>query len=217
VNLAFRVLEVEPDLIIIFHATNDVNIRGGAHPDCYQRPSPYLGLTPRGGVWKQNLEDPGPSALYRFVAINLGWMDDPTNLESQFESIPCPTDERPDPAEALAANPPTYFERNLRSMIGIAQANGVQPVLSSWTYLRDSNLDERPEWWRQGVDEHNAIIERLAGEYDIPFYDLAANFPLEPDWWVSGGIHMEPAGTHEQARQYAAFLVDAGLLPDVEN
>lgn len=210
VNFEFRILELDPDLIIIYHATNDAFTRHTPH-ECYAPDNRYLGLNPRGGVWRQQLDDPGPSALYRFIAINTGLMSDPTELGTQFVSVPCAAGDEPfDEDAAIAQNPPTYFERNIRSMIAIAHANDVDVLLSSWVY---HDTGAHPNWWRTAIVEHNAVIANLADEMDTYYYDLVAEFPVNPDVWLEDDAHLNRDGTHLQAEHYAAYLVDARVIP----
>lgn len=208
-NLAFRVLELEPDLIIVFHAINDVFPR--VMPEqCYSGIRPYLGLPPNIGFYQPAALDFGPSTLYRFVAVNLGWLPDPagqaSGIEVQFQQSLCPQGRLNDLA-TLEANPPRYFERNLRSMVGIAQAHDVAVMFASWTYydLRD--------WEVRGVAQHNAITEALAQELGLPFYDLAADYPRDISLWAEDLQHMNGAGSRVQAGLFAEFMHTNGLLP----
>lgn len=221
-NLAFHVLDLDPDLIIVYHATNDVTVR-------MVDPAYYTGLNPVRGIWRAGYSGSPltASALYRFVAIRLGWMPDPSALDTWvrplepvglcglFEADYCAQlDMRPE--DVLAQNPPIYFARNLRNLVAIAQANGVDVLLSSWAYYPEAlpgqaNYMTFP-FRQQAVAEHNAIIRQVAAEREALFYDLLAALPDDPALWLDGR-HLTPAGTHEQAAQYAAFIAEAGLLP----
>ncbi len=220
-NFNYHVLDIEPDMVIVYHAVNDVYAR-------LVDPAHYNGLNPARGVWDASDRQLNPSALYRFLSINLRWQADPTTLEWV---LPTPSDvERCQdtifcdnigmtPGEVLEANPPVYFERNLRNLAASAQAHGVQVVFSSWAYFPDE-VNERAymtyEHMQQGVGDHNAITARLAEELDLPYYDLTENIPYNPDFWIDG-MHFTEAGAAEQARQYAAFLVENDLLPESDN
>ncbi len=209
-NFAFRVLEVEPDLIIIYHAVNDSYPRV-MPSECYSGIEPYLGISPNISAVKSSGIDLGPSVLYRFVAINQGWMLDPTGhasgITSQFERWRCsPVTE--DLVETINANPPVYFERNLRSIIGMAQAHDMDVMLVNWVYY-----DLEGEWQVQAVSEHNAITGELAAELGLPFYDFFAEFPVDAALWVEDDWqHMKANGTRIQAELFAQFIVEEGLI-----
>ena len=119
-------------------------------------------------------------------------------------------------SDVLSANPPIYFERNVRNMIRLARGMNSEVLLLTWAY---SPLDFPIEggggmvytYLQDGVDEHNAIVRKIAEEEGTLFYDLAASMPIDQKFWVNG-IHMKAAGTAEMARQVAEYLISTGIL-----
>lgn len=213
VNFAFRVLEIEPNMIILYDNYNDLIPREQASVDCYHGDNGLRGLNYARGLWVEREQSLSPSVLHRFVGVNLGWLPDPLAFTSGF-TLP-EVDCEPDPTsitteERLNANPPVYFQRNLRNTLILAEANAVQPVLSTWVYFEGI---DRPDYWHAAVAEHNAIIRDLAQDMDVPLIDLAETFPVDASLWEGDGIHLIDSGTQVQAQQYAAFLHEAGLLP----
>jgi hypothetical protein len=116
-------------------------------------------------------------------------------------------------ADLLAANPPIYSARNLRNLVHLARANGTEVMLSTWAYY--APLVE-PDLWETAFDEHNTLTAQVATELETPFYDLMATLPANPDFWLADGEHQAPPGAEAQARLYAAYLAESGLLPDPE-
>jgi hypothetical protein len=53
----------------------------------------------------------------------------------------------------------------------------------------------------------------VAAETNSPFYDLMGNLAVNRAYWVEDGYHQSPLGSEEQARLYAAFLVENNLIP----
>jgi len=211
-NFAFRVLELEPDLVIFYMGHTDLLPRM-MPADCYRGINPIRGL----GSNRVQLENPPinlfPSALYRFVGVQAGWLTDPTllNVDNNRPAVDC-ADGAGNDAANIAANAPVYFERNLRNMIAIAQANDVEVLVSSFAYFPEFyELGEGVEL-RTRLDEHNAIIERVALEMSAPFYDFRNALAEDAGLWSEDGIHLNNAGSQEQARQYAVFLEEQGLL-----
>lgn len=214
-NFQFRVLDLQPDMVLIYDGINDLNAR--AH-----LPEHYAGIPASAGLWNPRQPDPGPSTLYRFIAISLGWQPDPNALTTRFYSwLPhvtcCEQYTHEEIAAHFAANPPIYFERNLRNVVAIADVNAVQVVFSSWTYYPDPTANDMNlmalDYRQEAIAEQNEVLRRLGEETSAEFYDLHAAFPYNPDYWLPDGIHMTPPGTAHQARLYAEFLVDSGLLP----
>ena len=224
VNMLLRIPDLEPDLIIIYHGINDVGVR-------LTDPEFYDGLNSGKGYWVDRDDPLPPSVLWRFALKRLGY-ELPVGYELDA------TFQRPEEirscdqelsageiichglnmtaGEVLSANPPLYFERNLRNIIRLARGMNSEALLLTWAY---SPLDfpiaggggmVHPHL-RQGVDEHNAIVRRVAQEEGALFYDLAAAMPTDVQYWVNG-IHMKAAGTAEMARQIAAYLAGSGIL-----
>ena len=212
-NFAFRVLELEPDMIIVYAAVNDVVAREYGSMDCYQGENALRGLNIGRGLWIEQNQPLSPSALYRFISIRLGLMPNPLDLQSAFETVDIVCEGDPEGAtlaDRVEANTPIYFERNLRNLLLLAQGNSVIPVLSTWSYYEDA---ERPDHWINAINQHNEITRQLAEELDISLYDLATQLPVDGEFWEIDGIHLVTNGTQEQAQQYAKFLDEARLIP----
>jgi hypothetical protein len=143
-------------------------------------------------------------------------MPDPSTLEGAFTDYPFRCEGALVDNERIKENPPVYFERNLRDIIIIAQANHTQVMFSTWTFNPNGDVGAIPPPYQAAVAEHNDIIRQLAAEYQLPIYDLAAtSFWQNPDYWANPDpIHLAAPGTHEQARRYAAFIVEQGLIPE---
>lgn len=210
VNFAFRVTELEPDLVLVYHTLSEIGARQ-LDPACYRGLNRYRGLYPEAPVVQLRDQVPDWSVLYRFAAITLGWLDAPAPDENYQVMADCVDDPAPPPEEALAANPPVYFERNLRDMGGIASAQGVPVMFIAWPY---DSTQEHPDWWKAAVAEHNTITRQVAADMDALFLDLSAD-PIrgDPDNWGGDGVHPSAQGCRVMAGRYAAYLAETGLLP----
>jgi lysophospholipase L1-like esterase len=221
-NLAYHVLDDEPDMIIIYDNINDVRARLVPHED-------YSGLNLQRGIWSPDklAEVLSPSIIIRFIQIQLGIVGNPNQIESLIgtssDVVRCTfklnkmCGELGIPAqEVLDSNPPIYFERNLRNMVAIAHANGVDVVFATWAYYSgETPLDNilTQAYVRNAADEHNGILLSLAKELDLAIIDFARTVPVNGDYWQDG-MHMTAEGTAEQARQFAAYLVANDLIPE---
>ena len=86
-SFQFRVLDLDPDLIIYYGALNDADSRL-EDPGCYNNPSALYGQTEKLGLWATEFGELPSSVIYRYFAINLGIMKVPTGLEWGFEPVP---------------------------------------------------------------------------------------------------------------------------------
>lgn len=217
VTLALRVVQLQPDLVIVYEGGNDIGPRQES-PECYSSPSPFLGLNPN-RVMRAEPEPLSPSALYRFIAINLGWMPNPALSDEGYAGttsvLTCPNTTNDSDREAnVAVNPPVYFEENVRNMAGIAQVNGF-PILFV-TYAYDPNGIAAGDYWRAAVAEHNAITRRIAQTDGALLLDYAQLRPTEPEYWFDS-VHMTDSGSQYFANTLAQFLVDEGVLEGSNN
>lgn len=224
VNLMLRVPDLDPDMVIVYHAVNDVNPR-------LSDPKYYDGINLGKGVWIEH-DDPLPwSSLYRFVSHRLG-----TRLKTSFalgeqflrpaDYLSCGLDVSGEEAvcrnldmrveDVLRTNPPIYFRQNLQNMIYLAQGMDIEFVLVSWAYSPfEYNIPGGEfmtyDFRQEAVHEHNDIARQLADNNDILFYDLAETMPDDRAYWIDG-LHMSAQGTVEMAEQLAAYLRQTGVL-----
>jgi lysophospholipase L1-like esterase len=218
-NLAFRALDLEPDLVILYQNTNDVQARI-VPPSAYRGDNSGLRK-----VWDTEAVELAtswpmrvPSVLWRYTAVNFGWFGiEPVSLDMAV-SNPC-TGRRAKSsclgmttAEALEANPPIYYERNVRNIVAVAQVNGVEVLLLTWAYSPEfEGYASNPEY-QAAFAEHNEIIRRLADELDIYFYDFASEMPPDAKYW-SDGRHMTVEGNRLRAELIAAYIDEVGVIP----
>jgi lysophospholipase L1-like esterase len=223
ISLAFKLLDLQPDLLIVYEGINDLYPR-------LVKPSEYDGLATSKGIWRTEAPALPTSVLYRVLAVRSGWIVDPSLAESHFDrsfsAEYCQfnsTYTRCDnfdmtPEAVLAANPPRYFERNLRNFVTLARANGIQVMLSSWAYYptaipeMENGRFMSLRFVQQAVAEHNGLGRKIAAEEKVPYCDLAASLPLNRAYWVEG-MHLTPEGARQQASVYANCVIEARLIP----
>ena len=212
-NLEFRVLDLDPDLVIIYENTNDVHAR-------LVEPSAYRGddlgrrrawQVPNVSVWEH-------SALLRIVSRILNItrqvsVDDfasaPTYVSWPFESRL--EEFNLDPVEVLKENPPIYFRRNLENMIAVAKEHDIQIMFSTWAhspYLQDYAAED---YYQQAFSENNDVVEDVALSHAIPLFDFASVMPQDAIYWADGR-HVNEAGAVEKARLFAEYIHDMGLI-----
>ncbi|MBN1120816.1 MAG: SGNH/GDSL hydrolase family protein [Anaerolineae bacterium] len=221
INLAFRAMDVEPDLVIFYQNTNDVHSRI-VPPDLYRGDN-----SARRTVWDQEMVDQMfnawyiriPSALWRFLGVNFEWFESPRGFGlGKVTSLPCSGNSADEsclgmtPEAALAANPPIYYERNIRSIVGISENNGADILLLTWASNPDKPGYSEREEYRVAYAEHNEIVERVARELDTHFYDFASAMSMDPVLWADGR-HLTAEGNRVKAELIAAYIDEAGIIP----
>jgi lysophospholipase L1-like esterase len=213
INLEFRVIELKPDLVIIYEGTNDVHAR-------IVQPSAYRGdnsgrrqawQAPPVALWEQ-------SALLRIVSRGLNFtrqvsIDDfvssPTYWSWPYEDRLNQDDI--DPVEILKQNPPTFFRRNLEDMAAIAKAHGVEILFSTWA--SSPNLEDYASkpYYQNGFQENNDVVVEVANGQHVPLFDFASVMPQDPKYWADGR-HVNETGALKKAELFAKFIVAQGLI-----
>jgi lysophospholipase L1-like esterase len=212
-NLEFRVLDLDPDLVIIYEGTNDVHARM-VEPASYRgddsgRRQPWR--VPPVPLWEH-------STFLRIVSRMMNFtrqvsVDDFTSSPTFF-SWPYEyrlSEKDVSPAELLEKNPPIYFQRNLENMIAVAKEHGVEVLFSTWAYSPYLNDYASKEYYRQGFQENNEVVKEVAQKNHIPLFDFAAVMPQDAKYWADGR-HVNEFGALEKAILFAEFIDSQGLI-----
>ncbi len=232
INLEFRVLDLDPDMIIIYHGINDVHPRLVWPPSAYRGDNSgaaapnVVGIT-MPSIWEYStalrilalnahLIDPYISVSRVFITRPSTYYADLFREQHSNGTYPSGIFEEVSAQEMLEANPPVYFERNLRNMVAIAQASGIEAVLLSFSYssLFDDYPVSTPEY-RSALAEGNEVIRRVAEETGALFYDLYSNMPDGREYYVDGR-HFTALGNRVRSELIGEFLIESGALDEVE-
>jgi lysophospholipase L1-like esterase len=224
VQVAGRALDYGPDLIIVYHGVNDAVVRINASPECYNGDTPIRGMGWDIGIWQYSREDLPRSAIYRLVALRFGWMDNPGALLDRLERTQlCEENSSLDLETQIQTNTAIYFERNLRSIIGITAAHDVEIMLATFDWNDEGILNaigppgtsrsQVSEVLKQVMNEQNAIIRAFENEFDhvhvFPFDEL---MPSGAEYWLDDGYHPTAAGVSIQAQLFAGFIFEQELI-----
>jgi lysophospholipase L1-like esterase len=213
INLEFRVLDLHPDLVVIYEGTNDVHAR-------MVEPSSYRGddsgrrqawQVPAVRWWEH-------SALLRIMSRMMNFtrqvsVDDfvssPTFLSWPYEYRLSEIDA--DPAKILEENPPIYFRRNLENMAAVAQEQNVDILFSTWAFSPFLNDYASKAYYQVGFEENNEVVKEVANLHHIPLFDFAAAMPQDAEYWADGR-HVNEGGALVKAMLYAEYIHSNGLI-----
>ncbi len=205
INLEFRVLDLEPDLVVIYHNTNDVHTR-------LVVPGTYQG--DNSGTRTQWAEPPiewwEHSVILRIVSRDQRWtrqvrladfVDAPTTLENAGG----------DPYATLVQHPPLYFKRNIANMIAIAKENGAKVMLATWAHSPGFGDHASRDYYQQSYQEHNDIIRQFSDSHSVSVFDFAAVMLQSEEYWADGR-HVNEKGALLKAKIFAEFIDKSGLI-----
>ena len=121
-----------------------------------------------------------------------------------------PPEDNGDPLANLQHFGPEAFRRNLVSMIGLARAHGIQPVLVTFA---GKGPDPKTEpGLLAGIAAHNRVIGEVAAEYAVTLVDLDRKLSRDGTFASAGTtpdpVHLNPTGTLQKAQ-----IIAEGILP----
>ncbi len=230
INFQFRILDLEPDLIIVYQGINDVHSRLVWPPDAYRgdnagRRSAPLAENALPGLLER-------SSLIRIILLRLDRTTPHINLERSLDPAPdtyygeqfrfqVGKEEYPSgifadvsAAEMLRTNQPVYFRRNVENLAAIASHHGVETVIATFMLsplFKGEPRASSPEYVGS-VARTNGILKEIAGKMNLHYYDFASIFPIDPEFFTDGR-HVNPKGARLKARFFADYMVENQLLP----
>ena len=190
INLSLRIVEFEPDIIVVHHNIND---RSANYVGSYTSPDYankylsdfYLGYDHRNGI---------KGFLVRnFKAVRiLIWSS------RLFKSILVDADynERGKEDTILGKK---YFKRNLESMLSICKQHNIIPVLLNQPAR---NLFENPIHL-----EYNDIIHKVAKNNNVDFIDIASSISLNKNNFIDE-VHYTVSGIDAIAETINPYLLE---------
>lgn len=195
VDLQFRGLALDLDLVIVYCGTNDVHPRL-IPPELYRRDNSGF----RKG-WHSSDQWWERSVVLRRIGI-LTHAATRNSLKSMTE---IKYDDPADPFAVLSSNPPAYYESNLEHMIAVTRHAGTQIMFATWAWspLFD-DYAATPEYAR-GFQETNTVTRKVAARNGVALFDHAATMPVDQEYW-NDGRHVNGRGALVKAEQFAAFI-----------
>lgn len=205
VNVALRLLPLDPDVVIVLHGVND------------QKPNRYPGFKPDYSHWY--MEPPSPylrplhslldrSLLASHVRYRLRFIVNPRLRENWRGEHLTRYDEVTRPGLET-------YRRNLESIIGMCRIRGIEVVIATAGHSLDENADwtagsgtRNPlvyyhetltlEGIRHAFREYNRVNREVAAEHGCPLVDLERLVP-EGRQYFQDDVHFTPWGSETAA------------------
>lgn len=233
INFQLRVLDLRPNMIIVYHGVNDTIARLVYPYRFYQTDN--SGYTEHSPGWAQPVALWDRSMPLRMVRIHLGYTRSLSLVRNSFAApvrsarywqfmnqigtgtYPSRIFETFSVRDILEHNRPVAFQRNIMNLLASAQLNGVQPVLATFSVNSESLFpsSERsmnhPDF-RVGIEQQNAILKDIGARMGVPVFDFASVFPQERELF-SDPVHMTKKGSQVKAKFFADFLTANELVP----
>ncbi|MBI4881847.1 MAG: SGNH/GDSL hydrolase family protein [Planctomycetes bacterium] len=219
-NLAFRVIDFSPDLIIVYHSINDMR--------CALYPNPAHDNTHWRAVWPVDKV----SSIERFLEGSVTYQILRRYFTDYFETRAdlfyyaiVDYDPDADPYVVENASPQGFLNarRNLISMVAVARAHGAE-VLISTQGLWDADIQSRNSRAAQlqGMAQMEKVLRHVCESENVPLVEGAAALEKEAHRQAErfGGkqgvfvheVHLSDEGEDLLARTFANFIVEHKLL-----
>ncbi len=212
INLCFRVLELEPDLVMVHHGANDVHCRlvesGHYRPDNRGRrrawafprlswPERHCTLIRLFKRWNQSSH----IGLEPFVDASTYIGPYSRYDEAYFNKL-------------LDEHPPVHFRNNLRNIAAVCAEHEVVLVLATWAWCDQFAGDYAGfAFYQRGFKEMNDVVRELASEKGLPLYDFRHEMSNDRRYWRDGR-HVNEAGSLLKAQLFAEYLLSSNLLDE---
>ena len=223
INLTYRVLPLEPDLLIFYQGYNDIHTRFVYPYSNYVGDNsgfiaPYVSDTVMPAIWEYStaLRILGiragatkPHAAldwHRLSPADSNWLGEfskqwlqgayPNGIFAEVSGL-----------EMLENNPPVHFQRNMRNMIAIANAHEIDVLVS--TFATSPIFDEptvASDEYVFALAQHNDLTRQVAQSTGTAFYDFAADFSDDPALFTDGR-HMTQLGNRIRAQLVGDFVI----------
>ncbi|MFT7537002.1 MAG: lysophospholipase L1-like esterase, partial [Hyphomicrobiaceae bacterium] len=208
-NFQMRLLDLEPDYLVFYHGINDVLPRMVWPTSAFRGDlSGWLCRTER--LAEAPLLE--RSNLCRSLLVATGSIEPHGSLLRVIGDVPSsshtfafraqrmantyPSDVFQDVAvdQMLRENGCRYFRRNLESLLALAKAHGVRPVLVTFAYSRD--FRDRPYIGhpavQQAIDAMNEVVRELGQRDEVDLIDIAPHLTAKD--LFTDGVHFSAKG-----------------------
>ena len=195
VRFLLQTIEMKPNLVIIYHAYNDIrSYLTQDFKEDYSHSRKNLGEQ----YWRFRLRGKIPDLPLKFYNYLINhWF--PSNIRySLLETI----SKGKFDLDLNYKKGLEIYERNIKNLIYICQKNKIDIILSSYCfYLHEKATDSKiNQIYQKIVLEENEVIRKLAQQNNLKFVDCNAMIPKEIDYFLDT-VHLTPKGMQFVANQ----------------
>ena len=231
VNFEFRVLDLEPDMIVFYEAINDINTRFVWPPAAYRGDNSGASIPTASNVFMPGIFE--YSTVVRFFLIRAGAAQPHADITNTMDrrartyygdnfqkqkirgSYPQGIFEEVSAREMLESNKPIYFQRNVENLVLLAKARGITCMLATFAYSPLFTEEPRvaSDEYIYAYNEMNETLKRVAQERGAHLFDFASVFPIDKKNYHDGR-HMNDEGARLMAELFANYIIQNNFVPE---
>lgn len=224
VNLAFRMVEFQPDLVIVYHTINDMRCALYDPPlpaDQRSYPGPTIDNRHWRDTWPRVVESPGENLLEHSMTY-LVLRKVFTKYSEGVDSLNnwAIVDYDPSAKELYRRKdaPDTgfkSFERNLHTIAAIAKAHGARVIFASQANDDRDIMAGSREAQLEGMQRMTGILEQAAAETGSVYVDAKAELEAKaaeigPDKIFTAEVHLTDLGAEHLSLIFARAILMGG-------
>jgi lysophospholipase L1-like esterase len=230
INFQFRILDMQPDMIIVYEAINDIHTRLVWPPAAYQGDNSGTSIPAVSSIFMPSIFE--YSTVIRFFLVRAGVTQPhaditktidrraPTFYADNFQrqkiqqTYPSGVFKKTSAQQMLETNKPVYYRRNIENILLIARARAITPVVATFAYSPLFENEPRvasPEYIF-AYEEMNELLKSIATESVANLFDFGSKFPTDKKYYHDGR-HVNEEGARLMAKMFADYLVESHLLP----
>lgn len=232
INFQFRVLDLEPDLIIFYEAINDIQSRLVWPPEAYRGDNSGTSIPVISNVFMPSIFE--YSTIIRFFLVRAGVTQPHADITKTIDrhartyygdnfqrqkitgAYPSGIFKQVSAQKMLEVNRPIYFQRNVENLVLIAKARSVETVIATFAFSPLFENEPRvasPEYI-SAYEEMNAVLKAVAEQKGAHLFDFASKFPIDKKYYHDGR-HVNEEGARLMAKMFADNLTENHLIPAV--
>ena len=237
INFQFRVLDLEPDLIVIYHGSTDLIDRfvlpfdaytgdnAGSRADLLREQHSAWDVLLVTRMARQSLGFRTQEKwlrTYKGVSTNV-WLEYSSGrrewqVQSWLGYLPQESSGsssgKVSAEQIVTQNSPEFFERNIRNMIATGQAQGIPVVIMTFAFSADASDQEviRSDLWATETVRQNHILRQVCDSTPAFCFDFAREFPADTELWNHDGVHLNQNGARLKAKLVGDFISESGFL-----
>jgi len=201
IDLELRVLDLQPDLLVVYHGINDVYPRFVPPPEYRGDDTGLVRQWRPDSAWWEH------SVLLRCLGVKLGFARSNTVEDLVHVSYP-----DLDLEACLDANPPVHFARNLESTIALAKHFHVDLMLATFACCPGHADYVSGPAYQRAIREGNDVIRMASARNGVPLLELSTAMDPDPRLWADSR-HVNAEGAKVMAGLFAGFIHGAFLAP----
>lgn len=227
-NFNFRILDLEPDMLVVYHAINDVHTRLVWPSEHYRgdnsgRRGPLVSGFSMPPIWEYSdlvrmlLIQTGTilphSAIERNLAPSQEWYKGNLfHIQTRQGGYPEGVFKETTALRMLETNPPVYFKRNLENLIAVAERRNIDVVLATFAFSPQFTTRPRvsSKEYVMALNQMNDLIRNLADSSKAQLFDFSKIFPLDQEYFTDGR-HVTRKGAILKGELFANYLIENSL------